>query len=476
MIRTSACALVAALLAAPLAAQTGTVRTYVSSDQRLVNPERGFYRTTAPFYVGTSRTPLDSRTLRTWRDQGVSVVRAYYVFDEFIGSDLPPSALRAMEADFTEARLAGVKLIPRITYSFPCVGALEPCTTAAMTVVPTDPPVERVLAHIDALAPVLRGASDVIAFIEAGFIGAWGEWHHSTSGLLNPDQTANASSRAIIDRLLWAVPDSRMVALRTPLLKQGFTGVDPLSPSEAFNGSAQARLGGHNDCVLHGADDGWLQTSTTQKLASLRKFLFFDNRFVPQGGETCASPDNEPNQPIAHAHCPTALRELEIGRFDVLNLEYHPDVIELWRREGCFDEVQRRLGYRFRLVDSDLPASLDAGQRLAGRVRLVNDGWSAPYNPRLVELVVRSRATGRLTRVPLQDDPRLWMPGDTQTLNLAVDLPPLEAGTYDLLLNLPDPDPRLYGDPAYSIQLANEGVWEPGTGFNRLLASLTVGR
>ena len=52
-----------------------------------------------------------------------------------------------------------------------------------------------------------------------------------------------------------------------------------------------------------------------------------------------------------------------------------------------------------------------------------------------------------------------------------------------MLLNLPDPllpnvvtytqagtEHRAY----YAVRLANEGVWEPGTGFNRLGHTLTV--
>jgi hypothetical protein len=50
-------------------------------------------------------------------------------------------------------------------------------------------------------------------------------------------------------------------------------------------------------------------------------------------------------------------------------------------------------------------------------------------------------------------------------------LPP---GQYDRLLHLPDPSPRLYGRPEYSIRLANRGVWEPATGFNRLLTSVRL--
>ena len=59
-------------------------------------------------------------------------------------------------------------------------------------------------------------------------------------------------------------------------------------------------------------------------------------------------------------------------------------------------------------------------------------------------------------------------------------------GRYDLLLDLPAPERRLRSrdllpggetsyNSAYAIQLANNGVWEPQTGYNDLGHTLTVG-
>lgn len=48
----------------------------------------------------------------------------------------------------------------------------------------------------------------------------------------------------------------------------------------------------------------------------------------------------------------------------------------------------------------------------------------------------------------------------------------LAAGTYTLLLNLPDP--RLPDRADYAIRLANEDTWEPGSGMNDLLHKVTV--
>jgi hypothetical protein len=47
-------------------------------------------------------------------------------------------------------------------------------------------------------------------------------------------------------------------------------------------------------------------------------------------------------------------------------------------------------------------------------------------------------------------------------------------GDYKLYLHLPDPEPALYGKPAYSIRLANDNVWEASTGYNNLNITINV--
>ncbi|TDD15084.1 DUF4832 domain-containing protein [Nonomuraea diastatica] len=102
-----------------------------------------------------------------------------------------------------------------------------------------------------------------------------------------------------------------------------------------------------------------------------------------------------------------------------------------------------------------------------------NDGYAAPVNPRDAALVLRDTATSAVHRFPLATDPRTWQAGETTRVRAKFRLPrSLPAGEYALLLDLPDP--KLPGRPEYAIRLANEGTWEPGTGLNALLHTVTV--
>ena len=47
-------------------------------------------------------------------------------------------------------------------------------------------------------------------------------------------------------------------------------------------------------------------------------------------------------------------------------------------------------------------------------------------------------------------------------------------GKYDLLLYMPDKYTAISSRAEYAIRLANDNVWEEATGYNKLLATLTV--
>ena len=81
----------------------------------------------------------------------------------------------------------------------------------------------------------------------------------------------------------------------------------------------------------------------------------------------------------------------------------------------------------------------------------------------------------RRWKVDLPDDPRYWLGGERVQLRHELGVPKgLADGTYDVLLNLPDPTPALHHRPEFSIRLANAGTWEEATGFNRLTHRLII--
>jgi hypothetical protein len=430
--------------AQPARATTTATVTYAQTTATIANPERGLYHHTGD----CDKDDFSLDTLRDYRtSQAVTLVMCVFYLAEYKAGPLGQAALTQLQQQFDTVRAAGLKMVLRFAYTTSTDGA--------------DAPKDRVLAHLDQLAPYLRANSDVIDVVQAGFIGAWGEWYYTRNfgneGNVSPTDWANR--KAVTDKLLAVLPATRMVQLRTPKFKRTMYGTEALPPSQAYNGTARARLGHHNDCFLASPDD----FGTYENPAVEYPYLAAETTHLAMGGETCA-----PNPP--RSSCPTAVDELSRFHWSYLNTDYHRDVLAGWGGEGCLPGITRRLGYRFALQTGTYPASANRGGTLPISTTIRNDGFAAPTNPRGVALVLRNTATGTYYWFTLDADPRTWT--GTVTLSRTVTLPAdMPAGNYALLLTLPDP--QLPG-PAYAIRLANENVWEPGTGWNNLRHTVTV--
>lgn len=90
-------------------------------------------------------------------------------------------------------------------------------------------------------------------------------------------------------------------------------------------------------------------------------------------------------------------------------------------------------------------------------------------------MILRNTQTGKEYYLPVAQAVRLWMPGETKDVKIEGAIPTsIESGEYQVFLHLPDPTSSLYGRPEYSIELANQDVWEIDTGYNSLLQKVVV--
>lgn len=421
---------------------------YAGSDRAFHNPERGFYQ-----QVDCSSGPLDAGRLRQYRrERHQSLVMCAFILGDALEQAIPPATLLLFQRQMDAVRQAGMKVVLRFAYNY---------SDNAQDARP-----DLLAEHLDQLRPYLERNSDVIAVVQAGFIGSWGEWansRHYGSGTLSEENWRDR--KRVFDKLLEVVPANRSVQLRTPDFKHRLAGAGALTMEDAFQRTASARTGHHNDCFLASEND-W---GTYRRLSPAGPdYLAADTAYVPMGGETCHY--NPPR-----SDCPTALREMARFHWSYLNGAFHEEVLNAWRLQGCDSDIERRLGYRIGLRHGIFDRTATPGGRLRLLLTLQNDGWAAPFNPRAVDLILRSREDGAVHRFPLDAEPRLWLPGRAIVLRQAVALPPsLPPGDYELLLHLPDPAPSLRDRSDYAIRLANDGLWEAGTGYHRLNAGVTV--
>lgn len=481
------------------AAQIKTI-SYKESTADFPNPERGFYipsQTTASKF-----TALDAEQLITYRTKpqkhgkasytiSSNLLFRYYILDLFTDKAISQDFLQALETDLNAVRKSGLKMILRFSYinkvhADGCPDKEGICPPYG------DAPKAIVLQHIAQLKPVMQKHADIIAVVQMGFIGIWGENYYTD---YFGDASKNGSGRIldsnwrdrieVLKAMLDALPKDRMVQVRTPQMKQKFvhgasasTDSRTITPANALNGSDEARIGFHNDCFLASEDDyGTYQdygsSNSPQKPANeiMRSYVKAESRYVPVGGETCDdtySPQND-CAPAGHAE-----EEMAAMHYSYLNTTYNTNVNNDWDSMGCMVSIRKRLGYRFVLQSASFPATGAAGKSFQFSIQLVNKGYAAPFNPRTVELVLRNTKSLQVYKIDCHTDIRNWYTGNIQ-LAETIQLPnPIPAGQYELLLNLPDKYESISGRPEYSIRFANEGIWEESSGYNKLNHFITV--
>lgn len=457
---------------------TQVINYVVDTSTEFPNPERGWHKNES--FVGGGSFGY----IRT--SYGMTLNRNYIMLDDYRTSDLPQWLLDMHTARFEDARTAGIKLIPRYSYSFTST---------------TDAPIANVLGHIEQLAPIWQDNQDVIAVLQAGFIGRWGEWGSSSNSL---DSLTN--KRLILNAILDALPASRMVQVRTPRhfveamgetysLGGWTTGPAPstvttpfnavqLPTADRFDGSDLARVGHKNDSFLRNETDAGTYAFpdvgynfVTAHRDYLKAWMFDSTRYVAHGGELV---EDVPWTVGSREAGALAIAEMQQIHTDYLNRDYGVPAINGWISSGHYPEITRRFGYRLALTEATLPVTVNPSGSMTVQFTMRNDGFGKVYNPRPIDLVFVGSGgpfTARLTADARRDLP---LGGETKAMEYTVTAPAglVEDASYALHLALPDPDPNGNGldeDPRYSIRLANTGAWDGDTGRNALGATITGG-
>jgi len=425
-----------------------TVVNYTPDDAKFANPERGFSKYTE-CNLGTGSGSLNELTLKQYRiNDNITLIYRIVYLKNFRSTPLSIVALADLDEDFETMRNAGIKCLLRFAYSS---NETEP-----------DAPFSIISQHLDQLKPYLEKNADVIAVMQAGFIGAWGEGYYSSSGL-----NSSGGRYQVYNKILEALPVNRMIEVRTPAYKREFVQRSAnITSEEAFTALDVARIGFHNDCFLASSNDYGTYENVTVDKAYLNKECLY----VPMGGETC------PPSGVAPADGAKAQTEMRYLRWSHLNQDYYHGVNDLWKVDFSMDNIIRELGYRFQLLSGEYTGEVGQGGSFKARIILKNLGYAPLYNPRMVELVLKSTESAETYKVNLGIEPRLWKPTLESAIDTVVGIPQdMPVGEYELLLNLPDPEVTLYNKPEYSIRLANQNVWDETTGYNKLNLNIQIG-
>lgn len=469
---------------------SATTTTYTADNATAFpNPERGYhcryeiindvnvnqYASASTSIAGFSPDSLD-RTFARAKADGSTLIHSYLHLDLYQNVDqLPQELLDNLSSGLAAIRAAGLKIVLRPAYTWAAADSV---------------PEARILLHISQLNAVISANADVVDHLEAGWLGAWGEWHDCQYTDFS-DATQAQTRYRIVKAILSTTPTSIPVAIRYPLANKELqymtqNGLVP-SGTTALTTQDFDRLGFHDDCFLSDSADmgtydqnswwgGYFDIPTKRSWVTSMMTSYGGNQIV--GGETCDSTGDD------DAACVNVQNYMAIQHWTEINRDYAPVNTNIWMAanlaasgndpaETGFVRIQRKLGYRLRLINATYASASSPGASYSVALNLNNDGYAGPLKPRTVYLVFDS-GTNRYNLPLPNTDWRTWLSGAV-AVNQSVSLPAgMQAGTYKLALWLPDNAAGLQSNPAYSVRLANSGTWDATNGYNVLDTAITV--
>lgn len=455
----------------------------------LYNPGRGFRLETALDVAMDKERPGEqlARLSDKYASDSVSLSQSYFYLTFLADKELTGSDFSTMQAYFDELRRQGKKSVLRFAYEKDFMGRS-----------PIGPTAEQILSHLDQLKPILHANKDLILVVQAGLIGAWGEWHSSIHGLENSPE----AKRAILEKLLEVVPQDKNVQVRVPEYKNILK-----DKPELYD-----RLSFHDDFIVIRPDrwDGDMHEGTShfEQIVKESPYLVVDGE-LPWGFWSVGADPDSPSAgwiidgmqaarrlflqhytslSVIHnykeQHANRTFDENNPPRYSMIEWKetminedslkkYHMPVSSNYFRmkdgslteRNVFDYVRDHLGYRLELQSLQMPATLKAGEENPMVLTLINRGFATVFGEHTVRPVLID-AAGLVTELDAASvNPMDWQPFDPSdaeckpllhTVNLACNLPEdVTPGNYQLGLWIADASERLMYDSRYAIRCAN---------------------
>lgn len=344
---------------------------------------------------------------------------------------------------------------------------------------------EQVLHHIEQLknSGLFEKYSDIIAFVECGFVGKWGEMHGGK-------YTSVQHKAQVLEALLQAVPAPIPVTVRTPDIFAEWAGITraELSDRELIDSLSESKYTSDiqkNKDRIGLFDDGYMGSNSDLGTYANREietnWLSVQTLTSYFGGEFSGNID------FAKQY-DTYLPENSIPEMYKTHLSYiNSNIFNLYKDytfsteydinnsnnsayygQTVFQFIRDHIGYRFVIRDSKLTETVGQGEDIQVNFKVENTGF-ANVIPQVQSYVLLEK-DGIFTYAAADIDCRQWL-SCTETENtLNITLPDcLPAGNWNIYLKLSMGTPiDILNMNSRSIRFANDDVWNPSLGANRL--------
>lgn len=296
----------------------GIHREFKESDERLDNPDRGFY-----IQVDTERPEKIKEAAEDVR----LILLALDLEDCAQQESIPQKKLDELRKALHEAEQEHMSVIFRAAYGFQ-QDVEEPKDIKYMH------------RHIEQISGVLNDYAEQILVVQAGMLGAYGEWH--SSRYLTGSEEECRESRLYVLRQ-WEdhlAPEIKLAVRRPRFVREA-----------REEGILTGRLGVHNDALLSTESD--MNTYDDPDMSREEELRWMQAELAGQcnGGEMPTPGSlNAPKN---------ADREFSLMGLSYLNLKYNKDIIKSWSGQQLNGMNAKRyfenhLGYRLYISGMDM--------------------------------------------------------------------------------------------------------------------------
>jgi len=443
------------------------------------NPERGFYRAMEADLPKDHSNPLWSEDLIRGFSEEFNLFHLRIGLEAFSsnagGEDglLSPRALKCLENTLDIFRKCDANVIIRFSYN-------RRGLSGSNGFLNNEPDLNLVLLHVSQLGDVLSKYYDVLASVETGMFGPWGEQHSTKLG--NPSEENSESYFKLVEAWLNALPEGFGITVRRPLyyiywanrkynLALSSDNLGNFDFSDYPQYPDLKRVGVYNDGYLGSASD----LGTYRNRASEVKWLMTQTEFTLFGGEVVA--DSETGGIGAFNNVSYLEEEAFLAHTSYLNYFWNYNAViskwetnvykgknELYKNNTSeFVFVKNHLGYRFVLKESLLGSD---GKKLYLKGKIENVGFGNMVNEKKAEIILENETD--TLYLPVKFDVRKILSGSIHHYSFDADLPEGLSGEYRIYLKISDIH-ELTRSPLRSIRFANSSnYWRADLGANFL--------